>query len=498
MQTQSVQSVDQSAYKTFTDSTGSYSFQYPSNLSTIETNGAVIIALNPKDSTQPHVLITPGAYVKSLSVERTMTTIKISSATFGNNHAYVSSTGYKETTKEKWNQISKYVIPLDNDTDPSQFIEVINYGNSSSIPSANQVESIIASLKINDKAKLLQTTTKIRTFLISQNAAGRVQTDLDLISTLVSEYFDTNKTYVGICGSSADNNDVQRVTKTRNDMASYVGTNNVTCFESASGYAVSVRQPDATIACMDKKGYRSYPPVMATGPSCGASSLQSPNQSTKNNSSDATISQYMNLARNNAENYYLVNSNSYTGFCSVDQEFQSVKSLLTNSSITCKDSATSYAFSASLSSGGYLCRDYYGYNGIITAPNTQTYCVPPSVPASAANNTTNNATSAVAPVSASSVTVTYPTGGSVLHMGQTYNITWTNPKSSTTNYSVYLDNNADIGVSSVYLGSVNANQQTFALKVPSNVSPGNQFQVHLLFASNGNVVASSALFSIAP
>jgi hypothetical protein len=266
------------------------------------------------------------------------------------------------------------------------------------------------------------------------------------------------------------------------------------------------------------KPYLDYQLPIKTGPiQLKAADLKT---GSPQNDPDVMIKSRLVAARNTAEVYYS-NSNSYAGFCTTAQSYKDIKQEMTQYqtykyTLSCNDSKTAYAVSSDLMVGGYWCIDSTGYQGKVTAPNTQTYCsgqvapidTPQPTPTSAPNNSTNiiriptAAPSPIPPqVPVSSVqsplTITYPTAGAYMYMGQSYNIVWTNPPSQPINYSVYLENNADVGVSSLYLGSVSSSQQTFAFKVPSNVQPGSQYQIYLMYASNGNVVASSHVFSIA-
>jgi hypothetical protein len=225
------------------------------------------------------------------------------------------------------------------------------------------------------------------------------------------------------------------------------------------------------------------------------------NQSNTYPDPDIRLKEMLSSARVNAELYYS-KANSYSGYCSVDKTYNDIKQAINQDPsfkyiLNCLDSKENYAISSNLMVGGYWCIDNTGYLGKITAPTTKTYC------ATAPVNTLNNSTNSVRiplveepPVSSQALTITSPTTGTVLHMGQSYPITWTNPPSSSVTYSVYLENDAEVGTANSYLGSVNSSQQMFTLKVPANIQPGNQFKVYLTQASNGNVVAMGKSFSI--
>lgn len=97
-------------------------------------------------------------------------------------------------------------------------------------------------------------------------------------------------------------------------------------------------------------------------------------------------------------------------------------------------------------------------------------------------------------------TITYPTAGANLQIGQTYNITWTNgADSNPNNYSVYLVGGPLGPTGSVFIGTAYLPAHfgvapTFQWTIPSTVQPASGYQIQ--FSGKGASGGNSASFNI--
>jgi Putative peptidoglycan binding domain len=103
--------------------------------------------------------------------------------------------------------------------------------------------------------------------------------------------------------------------------------------------------------------------------------------------------------------------------------------------------------------------------------------------------------------SSASLTITYPTYGAILQIGQTYNITWKIPDSeqSVNNFAVYLVGGSLGSTGSIFLGTAYLPAHfgatpTFQWTVPSTIQPGSGYQIE--FSGKGATGGNSASFSI--
>ena len=78
--------------------------------------------------------------------------------------------------------------------------------------------------------------------------------------------------------------------------------------------------------------------------------------------------------RSVAEIYYN-KLGSYSGLCTLDNNVKTIQKDLSSAPQSCKDNASTYAFSASLATSGFYCVDSTGYQGQAKSLNTQTVCI---------------------------------------------------------------------------------------------------------------------------
>ena len=227
----------------------------------------------------------------------------------------------------------------------------------------------------------------------------------------------------------------------------------------------------------------------------------------------------LNAIRVAAENYYS-SSNSYTGFCTLDKNYQNINLYLQTSqykyTLVCNADKYAYAISSNLVSGGYWCVDSTGATGKTDTQITKISCgvtktndVSTQVPVT---NTTPNADSTIRiptvnsvpiPAQSSSVPeintkpeIKFPTASSVLQSGQVYNIIWTNENIDNRNFAVYLTGPTSVDMKNpVYLGTVNASQQTFVFKVPVNPELVGQHMI-VMYITGSTVASHSDVFTI--
>ena len=245
--------------KKFIDSTGSYSFTYPDTLFVVEKNGAAYIVPDATDTTKPFAVVTPRYFPDFIKYEKDYVNIDVLPITIDSKKMY--------TFKQVQSIIlSDYIIPVDDAVNPAYMINVIKYGEENFGLSSTQIKMIVSSV-VFDKDKIIAQFIKSLDVARSKGVEARVRQDLTNIKLIAGPYFDSKKTYDGLC-IQKNNGTNPSMSDLFADMIGFVGKDNLACYSNKSLFAVSVKVPSGSVICTDSTGLVVDALSMSTGPIC--------------------------------------------------------------------------------------------------------------------------------------------------------------------------------------------------------------------------------------
>lgn len=241
--------------KTFTDSTGAYSFEYPAYISVAENNGGAYLFTGPDPSQKPLAIVAPFYYPNFLANAKSAPSTDLTEVGIGKYQVYkiIQTPDYY-----------RYLIPLEDTDNPSNFI-LINKSSAGDLDlSVKQIEAIISSFKF-DKEKILVLTQKQLESARAKGLEARLRSDLSQTRVVAELYFTTAKGYSSFCNLSTRTKDTQAIF---DDIVKNAGADNVACFAQKDSYAVSVKFASGEIMCVDSTGVSTSTLAMITGPYC--------------------------------------------------------------------------------------------------------------------------------------------------------------------------------------------------------------------------------------
>jgi nitrogen regulatory protein PII-like uncharacterized protein len=234
--------------KTFTYSTGAFSFSYPSNLVVQEKDlGAALFST----ATATKALATFSAiYYPDLIAQYTKANMHIAHKMLNGRDGVVVSELYGTV----------YIVALDTGEHPSYYFGGGSSGNSELGLTTAQMDVIFGSLNIDmDKIKTL---AGIATKNLKQKSGdAEVRVYLSQLRAMAESYFNTPQSYATFCASK----DAKDVIKAITDV---VGVNNFVCRARKDAYAFSAKLPTGTVACVDSVGHSTTRSTLPTGYLC--------------------------------------------------------------------------------------------------------------------------------------------------------------------------------------------------------------------------------------
>jgi hypothetical protein len=234
--------------KTFTHSTGAFSFAYPKELTVTENNNAVTIS----QGTDLKPIMGIGL---SVSSELTLASIKPTLKT-------TTSNGYKVYTFQQFG-IDLYLIPLE-DSDNTPYLVISILPNTAGF-GYNDLEPILNSLSI-DKTNVQKLVDVINQSLNASKDKGvdaMIKANLSNMRAEAAFYYDNNGSYSGFCTND------KTFVATGENIKKATGFS-ISCFASKTMWSASVSLKNATDTayCVDDSGFAgavSSPTIGLTG-----------------------------------------------------------------------------------------------------------------------------------------------------------------------------------------------------------------------------------------
>mgnify|MGYP003575453796 CR=1 FL=1 len=233
--------------KTFTQQNGLYSLRYPSDWTYTEGRDNYAAQFTTTNRETIGISLVPGE-VESLKKKKE---INIDEVTIGSNKFY------KYTQTDVYSGYTVYVLPIGNTSYLS-----FSRGVFSKIPSAD-LNVFLGSVQVYP-AKVPAAVEKL------DGAALNAQLRANVSNFRVSAemYFDTAKTYVGICEGTNANAKAVVIDKILKSTAEAVSSANVYCKASATAFIYSARIPDGSAICIDNNVLVTKISSQPTGWSC--------------------------------------------------------------------------------------------------------------------------------------------------------------------------------------------------------------------------------------
>lgn len=245
--------------KSFTQSSGAFSFKYPPNLLVAEQNGVVMIAPTATGSR-------PVASFAVLAFPGYFSEIKKNP---GANFEEMTSNGLpayaiRDRNHPEYGVV--YAVQLDEGADASEFIVGGMVSNSNGF-SQDDLKAIFKTLTI-DKEKARALAKKNLETARAKALDARQMANLSQLRVSAELYWDSIKSYDNLCNPSPGSptgKSLQELFKTVTDS---VGAANLACLATKEAYSISIRLPSGKNWCADSKGEFVEVPTLAKRLSC--------------------------------------------------------------------------------------------------------------------------------------------------------------------------------------------------------------------------------------
>lgn len=246
--------------KTFTDSTGSYSFEYPASLFVSENNGITNIFASSSSQQAMLAIVAPAALPELQSYIKSIQHGVVTPTSIGGRQAYeISDIGNPS--------LSGFAIPLGNDGNMYDYIIIGKYDTSGSNFTQQEMEAVAISLKF-DNAKMIALAQAQTQMAIKKGTEARLRADLAQLRAQAELYFTSSTGYTGFCNPLPSTSEYKDIRDIRADIISYTATSSLACYAGKSGYAMSVKLPLGAVTCLDSTGSFQDISSMITGPLC--------------------------------------------------------------------------------------------------------------------------------------------------------------------------------------------------------------------------------------
>ncbi|GEM_PF-3117962 len=250
------------AVKRYTDSTGTFSFEYPAYLSVAEQGGTVALYMGTSTAWKQLAVVAAAYQANFLPSVKDSLKASVMKVKIGSDVAYkIAVSGPYQSP------LFGFVFPLDDADNPSEMMVVLKTGDEKSGLTEKQVEAMAKSLHF-DKAKALALANSRLMTARVKGADARIEAEIAQLRAGAEVYFTDARGYTGLCTPKVGVANTQALRSLFADIASTTGAANIACYSQKASYAVSVKLPSGPIFCVDSSGFFGSTTAMIKGLSC--------------------------------------------------------------------------------------------------------------------------------------------------------------------------------------------------------------------------------------
>lgn len=248
--------------KTFTHSSGAYSFKYPGHLAVIENDASAVIVASSTAKL-------PLAVFSTIHQPGIFSQIKNNRDVQAKEFPVAGFTGYRfsASSSDAQNTEIIYMIPIDKEQATLVAVSLSPLENDLAVFSQKDFDATLKSLSINTEktetfAKNIMATLQIK------NKDSFVQGAFSSLVGAAGFFFDEYKSYANLCTPPKAFKYVTELNNVYKSVTDVVGKDNFSCWAKKESYSMSARLAGGSVICIDSTGFASTTATLSKGYAC--------------------------------------------------------------------------------------------------------------------------------------------------------------------------------------------------------------------------------------